>query len=59
MPENREELVKYRLESAKERLKSAKILLECGSYKDSIGRSLQLLELFWPEMELIIPSMQA
>lgn len=39
MPENREELVKYRLESAKERLNSARILLECGSYKDSIGRS--------------------
>ena len=39
MPEHREELIKYRLESAKERLNSAKILLECGSYKDSIGRS--------------------
>lgn len=39
MPENREELIKYRLESAKERLKSAQILLDSGSYKDSIGRS--------------------
>ncbi|EET60287.1 HEPN domain protein [Marvinbryantia formatexigens DSM 14469] len=29
----------YRLESAKERLNSAKILLINGSYKDSIGRS--------------------
>lgn len=39
MPENRKELMKYRLESARERLKSAKVLLECGSYKDSVGRS--------------------
>lgn len=39
MPENRKELMEYRLESAKERLKSAKVLLECGSYKDSVGRS--------------------
>lgn len=29
----------YRLEMAKERLYSSKILLEAGSYKDSIGRS--------------------
>lgn len=29
----------YRISAAKERLNSAKILLECGSYKDSIGRS--------------------
>lgn len=33
------ELVVYRLESAKERLGAAKILLEAGKYKDSIGRS--------------------
>lgn len=33
------ELVMYRLKSAKERLDSAKILLEAGKYKDSIGRS--------------------
>ena len=39
MPENRKELMEYRLESARERLKSAKVLLECGSYKDSVGRS--------------------
>lgn len=39
MPDNRKELMKYRLESAKERLNSAKILLISGSYKDSIGRS--------------------
>ena len=34
-----EELVKYRLDSAKEKLTSAKLLLEAGQYKDSIGRS--------------------
>lgn len=37
--DNREELKVYRLEMAKERLHSSKILLEAGSYKDSIGRS--------------------
>ena len=36
MPDNREELKVYRLEMAKERLHSSKILLEAGSYKDSI-----------------------
>lgn len=39
LPDNREELKTYRLEMAKERLRSSKILLEAGSYKDSIGRS--------------------
>lgn len=39
MPDNRKELMNYRLESAKERLNSAKILLINGNYKDSIGRS--------------------
>lgn len=39
LPDNREELKAYRLEMAKERLNSAKVLLEAGSYKDSIGRS--------------------
>lgn len=39
MPDNRTELVNYRLKSARERLNSAKILLAGGSYKDSIGRS--------------------
>lgn len=34
-----DDLVKYRLESAKERLESSKLLLEAGQYKDSIGRS--------------------
>ena len=40
MPDNREELKVYRLEMAKERLHSSKILLEAGSYKyhhNSIG----------------------
>lgn len=32
-------LAKYRLENAEEKLESAKILLDAGKYKDSIGRS--------------------
>lgn len=39
MSEGKIELMKYRLESAKEKLNSSKILLESRSYKDSIGRS--------------------
>jgi len=39
LPDNRKELMKYRLEMAKERLHSSKILLDDGCYKDSIGRS--------------------
>lgn len=39
MLEQKKELMKYRLDMAEERLHSAKILLEDGSYKDSIGRS--------------------
>ena len=39
MPDNRKELMQYRLEMAKERLQSSEILLKDGSYKDSIGRS--------------------
>ena len=34
-----EKYKKYRLEMAEERLHSSKVLLEAGSYKDSIGRS--------------------
>lgn len=34
-----DDLVKYRLSSAREKLKSAKLLLEAGMYKDSVGRS--------------------
>lgn len=32
-------LVNYRLDNAKEKLESAKILLDGGKYRDSIGRS--------------------
>lgn len=39
LPDNRRELMEYRLEMAQERLHSSKILLDDGSYKDSIGRS--------------------
>lgn len=39
MPDNRKELMQYRLEMAKERLHASEILLKDGSYKDSIGRS--------------------
>ena len=39
MLDNRKELMNYRLKMAKERLHSSKILLDNGSYKDSIGRS--------------------
>ena len=38
-----DDLVKYRLDSAVERLKSAKILLDNGQFKDSIGRSYYAL----------------
>ncbi len=34
-----DELVKYRLQTAIEKLFSAKVLLDAGQYKDSIGRS--------------------
>lgn len=34
-----DDLVKYRLEAAKDKLNSSLILLEAGQYKDSIGRS--------------------
>lgn len=39
LPDNKFELMQYRIDMSKERLDSAKILLECGNYKDSIGRS--------------------
>lgn len=39
MHNNREELMQYRLDMAKERLESSKLLLDNGRYKDSIGRS--------------------
>ena len=37
--ENRVELMRYRLNMAKEKLHAASILLECRSYKDSVSRS--------------------
>lgn len=39
LPDNREELKVYRMEMARERLSSSKVLLDVGNYKDSIGRS--------------------
>lgn len=37
------DLVQYRIDIAREKLKSAKILLDAGQYKDSIGRSYYAL----------------
>lgn len=34
-----DDLIHYRLSSARENLTSAKLLLEAGLYKDSVGRS--------------------
>lgn len=39
MPDQIETLIQYRMQTAEEKLTSAKTLLESGSYKDSIGRS--------------------
>ena len=39
MHDSRVTLMEYRLQMAKEKLQSAKVLLEAGNYKDSIGRS--------------------
>lgn len=39
MPNQKVELMKYRLEMSQERINSAKLLLDSGNYKDSIGRS--------------------
>lgn len=39
MSDYQKELMYYRLKTSKEKLHSAKILLDAGSYKDSIGRS--------------------
>ena len=38
-----DDLVQYRIDVAKEKLKSASILLDAGQYKDSIGRSYYAL----------------
>ena len=62
MPDNRRELIKYRLESAKERLNSAEVLLASKSYKDSIGRSYYAMftavRALLAKMALIIQNMQ-
>lgn len=39
MPDHKKELMDYRMVSAAERLSAAKLLLDNGNYKDSIGRS--------------------
>lgn len=39
LPDNRTILMRHRLDSAKEKLNSAKLLLDNGNFKDSIGRS--------------------
>ena len=39
LDKNKHDLLVYRLESAKEKLNSAKLLLDNGNFKDSIGRS--------------------
>ena len=38
-PDRREELMKYRLESAREKLDSARLLLDNNNFRDSVGRS--------------------
>ena len=43
MPENRIDLMNYRLESSQEKLEIAKLLLDAGHYKDSISRSYYAL----------------
>lgn len=52
MPDNRKELMQYRLEMAKERLHSSEILLEDGSYKDSIGRFRSNREIYCRELSI-------
>ncbi len=39
MPDIQKTLMEYRLQTAKEKLHSAEILLASGQYKDSVGRS--------------------
>lgn len=38
-----DDLIKYRLDMANEKLKSAQILLDAGQLKDSVGRSYYAL----------------
>ncbi|MBO5472659.1 MAG: HEPN domain-containing protein [Lachnospiraceae bacterium] len=39
MPDYQKELIDDRLNTAKERIRAAKLLLDAGNYRDSIGRS--------------------
>ena len=39
MADSKKDLIQYRLDNAKEKLNSSKLLLDSGNYKDSIGRS--------------------
>lgn len=39
MPDYQKELMEYRINTSKEKLQSAKVLLEAGAFKDSVGRS--------------------
>ena len=39
MPDYERELMEYRIKTSEEKLKSAKVLLYAGAFKDSIGRS--------------------
>ena len=39
MADYQKELMEYRMKMAKDKLHSAKVLLEAGEYKDSVGRS--------------------
>lgn len=61
MPNYKRELIEYRLAVAKEKIHSAKILLDDGSYKDSVGRSYYAMfsaVRYWQMMKLIFRSMQ-
>ena len=57
-----DDLVRYRINTAQEKLESSKILLDAGHYKDSIGRSYYAIftgfVLFWQKMGLTLKSMQ-
>jgi len=39
MSDSRQELIQYRLDTAKEKLRAANVLLDSENYKDSVGRS--------------------
>lgn len=58
-----DDYVKYRLDTAKERLVAASSLIDAGCYKDSINRSIMRFSpqqgLCWLMKELIFPSIRA